>query len=116
MNKKQFCEGSLTAMGQRFVDAWHRAEQGEPVDETHVTFLDLEAMLATLSPRRLALLRHVHQHGAASTRSLAETLQRDPKNVHGDVAALEAAGLLLREGRRLAAPWDELQANVSIQG
>ena len=43
MKKKQICEGSLTAMGQRFVDAWHRAAQGEPVDETHVTFLDLEA-------------------------------------------------------------------------
>jgi hypothetical protein len=36
--------------------------------------------------------------------------------VHGDVAALEAAGLLLREGRRLAAPWDELQASVRLQG
>lgn len=114
VKKKQICDASLMAMGQRFVDAWHRAEQGDAVDETHVTFLDLEAMLATLSPRRLELLRHVHQHGAASTRSLAETLQRDPKNVHGDVAALEAAGLLLREGRRLAAPWDELQASVSL--
>ena len=116
MSKVQVHVDSLEVMGQRFVDAWHRAKQGEPVDETHVTFLDLDAMLATLSPRRLELLRHVHQQGAASTRSLAETLQRDPKNVHGDVTALEAAGLLLREGRRLAAPWDELRASVSLQG
>jgi len=116
VKKKQNCEGSLIAMGQRFVDAWHRAKEGEPVDETHVTFLDFDAMLATLSPRRLELLRHLHQRGAASKRSLAETLQRDPKNVHGDVAALKAVGLLLREGRRLAAPWDELQASVSLQG
>jgi hypothetical protein len=27
---------------------------------------------------------------------------------------LEAAGLILRDGRKLVAPWDELQANVSL--
>lgn len=36
------------------------------------------------------------------------------KNVHLDVAALEAAGLLSREGRRLTAPWDEAQASVAL--
>jgi hypothetical protein len=33
--------GGLRDMGRRFVDAWHRAEQGERFSETHVTFLDL---------------------------------------------------------------------------
>ena len=106
--------GSLQDMGKRFVDAWHRAEQGKPVNETHVTFLDLESMLATLSPRRLELLRHVRQHGATNTRELATAIGRDYKNVHQDVAALEAVGLLLREGRKLAAPWDEVQASVAL--
>jgi predicted transcriptional regulator len=41
------------------VDAWHRAERGAAVRETHVSFLDLAAMQAALSPRRLELLRHV---------------------------------------------------------
>jgi hypothetical protein len=27
---------------------------------------------------------------------------------------LESAGLMLREGKKLTAPWDELQANVSL--
>lgn len=47
-------------------------------------------------------------------RELAQTLGRDYKNVHQDVATLQAAGLLVRDGRKLTAPWDELQANVSL--
>jgi hypothetical protein len=27
---------------------------------------------------------------------------------------LESTGLLIREGRKLSAPWDELQAHVSL--
>jgi predicted transcriptional regulator len=106
--------GSLQDMGKRFVSAWRRAELGEQVSETHATFLDLETMLATLSPRRLELLKHVRQHGATNTRELAAAIGRDYKNVHQDVAALETAGLLLRDGRKLSAPWDEVQASVAL--
>jgi predicted transcriptional regulator len=106
--------GSLKNMGERFVSAWHRAERGQRVRESHITFLDLETMLAALSPRRLELLRHVRQHGAASTRELAAALGRDYKNVHQDVSALELAGLLERDGRRLSAPWDEVRASVKL--
>ncbi len=101
-------------MGCRFVDAWHRAEAGEAVDEAHVTFLSFEAMTETLSPRRLDLLRYVRQHGAASVRELAVSLGRDYKNVHQDVSILEVGGLLVREGRRLIAPWNEVQASISL--
>jgi len=48
--------GTPEDMGRRFVDAWHRAERGEAVSETNVTFRDLEALLAALTPRRLHLL------------------------------------------------------------
>lgn len=113
-NKVQVSVGSLTDMGKRFAGAWNHAAAGAVVDETHVTFLDVQTMLDTLSPRRLDLLRHVRQHGAGNVRELAQALGRDYKNVHQDVATLEAAGLLLREGRKLMVPWDELQANVSL--
>lgn len=79
-----------------------------------VAILNVQTMLDTLSPRRLELLRHVRQHGAGNVRGLALALGRDYKNVYQDVAILEATGLLLREGRKLSAPWDELQAHVSL--
>jgi predicted transcriptional regulator len=101
-------------MGKRFSQAWNQAAAGEQVDETNVTFLDVQTMLDTLSPRRLDLLRHVRKHGASNVRELALALARDYKNVHQDVAVLEATGLLIREGRKLSAPWDELQAHVSL--
>ena len=113
-NKVQVNVGSLADMGKRFAGAWNKAAAGEQVQETHVTFLDVQTMLDTLSPRRLDLLRHVRQHGAGNVRALAQTLGRDYKNVHQDVAVLESAGLLVRDGRKLTAPWDALQANVSL--
>ena len=106
--------GSLKDMGDRFASAWNRATKGQRVNETHITFLGLEAMLSTLSPRRLELLRHVRAHGATHIRELATALGRDYKNVHQDVTVLESAGLLVREGRRLTAPWDEVAASVSL--
>lgn len=114
MNKVQINVGSLADMGKRFASAWNRAVADQLVSETHVTFLDLQTMLDTLSPRRLELLRHVRQHGARNVHELATALGRDYKNVHQDAALLEAAGLLLRDGRKLTAPWDELQAKVSL--
>ena len=101
-------------MGNRFAAAWNRAQSGKTVDEAHLTFLSYQAMTETLSPRRLALLRHVRQHGAASVRGLAEALERDYKNVHQDVSALEAGGLLVRDGRRLTAPWNEVRARIDL--
>ena len=112
--KVQINVGGLADMGKRFATAWKQAEAGEAVNQTHITFLDVQTMFETLSPRRLDLLRHVRQHGAGNVRELAQTLGRDYKNVHQDVATLQSAGLLVRDGRKLTAPWDELQANVSL--
>ena len=114
-HKVQVHVGSLADMGKRFAHAWNQALSGEQVEETHVTFLDVQTMLDTLSPRRLELLRYIRKHGANHTKELANALGRDNKNVHQDVAILESTGLLLRDGRKLFAPWDELQANVSLR-
>ena len=106
--------GSVEEMGKRFSGAWHRLERGEAVSETHLTFFDLETMMATLSPKRLALLRHVHQHPAGSVAALAKTLGRDYKRVHADVKALVHAGLLVRDEQGISAPYDSVQAIVSL--
>lgn len=114
LNKLQVNVGTLADMGRRFTGAWKSAVAGKLVDETHVTFLDVQTMLETLSPKRLELLRFVHQNQVGSVRELAQALKRDYKNVHTDVTVLESAGLLMRQGRKLSAPWDEVQATVSL--
>ena len=52
-NKVQINVDGLAAMGKRFAGAWNRAVAGKKVDESHITFLNVQTMLETLSPRRL---------------------------------------------------------------
>jgi predicted transcriptional regulator len=106
--------GSIEDMGRRFINAWHRVEQGTQLDERHITFLSLETLVSTLSPKRLALLRHVRQHPTENIASLAKNLGRDYKRVHEDVAALVQAGLLERDAQGIRAPYDSLHTEVSL--
>lgn len=105
---------SLTNMGQRFVDAWHRAEAGESFSEQHVTFLEFDMLVRTLSPRRIELVRYVRRHPGLTVQELSNALQRNYKNVHGDVADLKETGLLKAHGRKLSAPWAEVDARVML--
>ena len=66
----------LEESGRRFVDAWRRAERGEPVHEEHLSFESLEGLLATLTPKRIELIRVVRRrpnlsHTAAAARLTA---------------------------------------------
>jgi predicted transcriptional regulator len=101
---------------ERFVEAWHKAEAGEIEQaEVHLNFEDFANLLSVLTPKRLALLRSLRQHGPLSVRTLAKQLERDYKNVHGDARALEEVGLIDRtkEGL-LVAPWDVIDAHVRL--
>ena len=47
--------------------------------------------------------------------ALARQLERDYKNVHADVGALEAVDLVQRtEEKLLVAPWDVIDAHVRL--
>lgn len=105
---------SLSASGRRFVDAWRRAERGEPVHEEHLSFESLEGLLATLSPKRLELVRFVRRRPNLSIAAVARGLGRDCKRVHGDVRALEAAGLLEKGATGLRAPFAGVEAQLSF--
>lgn len=100
----------------RFIDAWHRAEKGkirEP--EVHLNFEDLASLLSLLTPRRFEILKHLRQHGAMSVRALSKALERDYKNVHSDVRALEDAGLVERtDDGEIQAPWDVIDAHFNL--
>ena len=115
MNKRvKVNVGTLDEMGRRFVNAWHRLEHGEKVRERHLTFHDLSAMLNALSPKRLELLRAVHETPAPSVKALAERLGRDYKRVHEDVETLTASGLLRRENGGVSAPYDAITAEMRL--
>ncbi|HYZ63496.1 MAG TPA: hypothetical protein VE650_13685 [Acetobacteraceae bacterium] len=107
---------TIEDVGVRFIDAWHRMERGEQIWEKHVSFADWETMIRVLSPERLELLRHVHQHPAKNVRALSQSLGRDYHRVHEDVSALEAAGLLERDEEGLRAEYDgfEVQMRVAL--
>ncbi|MFL5252818.1 MAG: hypothetical protein ACJ8AI_07970 [Rhodopila sp.] len=41
---------TMEDVGARFIDAWHRMERGEEVNEKHVSFADWETMVARSPP------------------------------------------------------------------
>lgn len=106
--------GTAEDMGKRFLNAWRRAEQGYPVNETNITFPDLESLLAALTPKRLHLLRYVRHHQVRTVKSLATDLHRDYKNVHQDVEALSRLGLLTRTKGSVVAPYAEVEARFVL--
>ncbi|WP_299443184.1 hypothetical protein [uncultured Rhodospira sp.] len=106
--------GTPEDMGRRFVSAWERAARGEAVRETHVTVPDLEALLETLTPGRIDLLRAARRHAEATVRGLADDLHRDVVSVDGDVETLARMGLLERAGDRVIAPFAEVEARLVL--
>ncbi len=73
---------------RRFVDAWHRA-------------------------RRMELLRYVRRHNVTSVRALAKALERGYSNVHADVQALAAAGLLDTADGGVHADYDAIETRIA---
>ena len=94
---------------RRFVKAWQRAKRGERVRERHLSFESWEAMTRVLTGKRLKLLQHVRHHNVASVRALAKALERDYSNIHADVPALVAAGLLQVEKGGMRTHYDAIR-------
>jgi hypothetical protein len=43
---------TMDQVGARVIDAWHRMERGDAVDERHVSFADWETLVRVLSYQR----------------------------------------------------------------
>jgi predicted transcriptional regulator len=99
---------------RKFVDAWHRAERGKSFHEHHLAFENWDALARTLTAKRMELLRYVHRHPATSVRALAKALGRDYSNVHADVQALAAAGLLDTAEGGFRADYDAIETKIAI--
>jgi len=99
---------------RRFVDAWHRAEHGKVFHERHLAFESWDALARVLTAKRMELLRYVRRHKVTSVRALAKALQRDYSNVHADVQALTAAGLIDAKDGGLYADYDAIETKIAI--
>jgi predicted transcriptional regulator len=99
---------------RRLIDAWHRAESGETFHERHLAFESWDALTRVLTGKRMELLRYVRRHKVASVRALAKALGRDYSNVHADVQALTAAGLLDAGDGSLRADYDAIETKIAI--
>ena len=97
-----------------FIDAWHRAEHGDSLRERRVAFESWDALAGVLTGKRMELLRYVHRHQVTSVRALAKALARDYSNVHADVQALTAAGLLDATDAGLRADYDTIETKIAI--
>jgi predicted transcriptional regulator len=99
---------------QRFVNAWHRAERDETLYERHLAFESWDALARVLTGKRMELLRYVRRHKVTSVRALAKALGRDYSNVHADVQALTAAGLLDASDGGVRADYDAIETKIAI--
>ncbi|WP_160005005.1 hypothetical protein [Rhizobium sp. 18055] len=106
--------GSFDAAAGRFIDAWHRAEAGQPVAEDHLTFVDWAVFAHTMTAKRLELLRHLRSHPQTSIAALAKSLKRDYRRVHEDVDILSRAGLIERDAQGLRAGYAEIRTVIAL--
>lgn len=103
--------GDERETAQAFVETWRRTERNEAPEHPaeHLYFSDLDMLLRTLTPRRMALLKKLHAIGPVSVRALSKELKRDYKNVHTDIQILELVGLVTRkEDGHLWVPWERI--------
>jgi predicted transcriptional regulator len=99
---------------RRFIDAWHRGERGETFRDRHLAFESWESLARVMTNRRMEVLRYVRRNDVGSIRALAKALGRDYSNVHADVHALTAAGLLDSNEGRIRADYDTIETTIAI--
>lgn len=100
----------------RFEAAWHLAS-GRKIPEplAVLSFADLPLLAKTLTPARWELLRRLAKAGPMTVYALAQTLERDYKNVHTDVALLISLGLIQKTGENLVrVAWQAIRAELRL--
>lgn len=107
-----------------FRDALKAVEAGRRISRREgVYFTSIEAARNLLTPHRLALLRAVRAGRPGSIYELAKMVNRDLKNVQGDLRLLETYGLIrmadgTRAGkRRVRVPqalFDQIELKIAI--
>ena len=95
---------------RRFAKAWRTGRGAGEV----ISFESPEVLFRRITPKRWTLLNALQAMGPQSVRELARQVQRDVKNVHGDVQALIEIGLVERRGDTIRVPFDEIRAAFAL--
>jgi predicted transcriptional regulator len=95
-------------------DSLRRAFQGEK-QGSHISFLTVEQMWQTLTPKRWDILQVMTGAGVLSIREVARRVGRDVKAVHADVTALAKAGVIDRKTRGVVFPYDEIHVDFVLR-
>lgn len=117
VKKLEINVNSLEQSGKRFINAWHQAKNSisELKTQECLTFTRLEDLWKVLTPRRLELLKLLHNTGDMSIRALSKLLERDYSNVHADVQELIDFGLIEKnKNDKILVPWDEVIAHFPL--
>jgi predicted transcriptional regulator len=95
-----------------FTRAW---KTGKPEESARISFATPELLWRVLTEKRWELLKVLCGAGPVSIREAARRVGRDVKAVHGDVAALLNAGILVRtdEGR-IVFPFDTVKVEFML--
>lgn len=112
-------EGERT--DREILDRLEAAERGEEVEDMHVLNIEDEAAVPRiLSAVNLELLRTISEQEPSSIRETAELVERDVKDVHGNLTELETLNLIefKQEGRskRPIVPYDEMKLDINLSG
>lgn len=91
------------------------AESGTAEREAGLSFETYEDMHRVLSPKRLAIVKSMAGQAPMSIREVARRVGRDFRGVHTDVTALLKAGVIDREGRGVAFPYDAIHVEFDIE-
>lgn len=91
-------------------------ESGQtPEPHMGIGFESLPQLLAIFTPKRWELIAYLSEHGPLSVAELARRLERNYKNVHGDVAVLTEWMVVERDDAGLVSvPWDEIDLRLPL--
>lgn len=91
-------------------------EQGKPLAPYFgIGFTDVGQFFAIFTPKRWDLLAALREAGPLTIAELARRVQRDYKNVHGDVEKLiEWQAVEKDDQGRIVAPYDEIIVDVRL--
>ena len=107
--------GSMKEDSAAFIAAWKASERGEVVKPFRVlVFESSDGLSALLTGERYRLLRHLHSQPEPSVSALARSLGRPFRRVHGDVVALEVAGLVDRSEGGVRATADRIRMEIIL--